>query len=59
MVRWQPVVVEHLDDDRARITGPLEQGDQVVALGAHLLREGEKVRVARSAATPAVGGAHP
>ena len=58
-VRWQPVVVEHLDDDRARITGPLKQGDQVVALGAHLLREGEKVRVATSAATPAVGGAHP
>ena len=58
-VRWQPVVVEQLDDDRARITGPLKQGDQVVALGAHLLREGEKVRVATSAATPAVGGAHP
>ena len=35
------------------------QGDQVVALGAHLLREGEKVRVAASAAPAAAGGARP
>ena len=62
-VRWQPVVVEFLSDDRARVAGQLKLGDQVVALGAHLLREGEKVRVASSdatsAATPAVGGARP
>ncbi|MDQ0571440.1 RND family efflux transporter MFP subunit [Variovorax paradoxus] len=58
-VRWQPVTVEHLDDDRAQVAGQLKQGDQVVALGAHLLREGEQVRVAAPAATPAVGGAHP
>jgi len=58
-VRWQPVTVESLEDDRAQVTGPLKQGDQVVALGAHLLREGEQVRVAASAATPAVGGARP
>lgn len=54
-VRWQPVAVEHLDDDRARVTGQLKQGDRVVALGAHLLREGEQVRIA----TPAAGGARP
>ncbi|MDP9919106.1 RND family efflux transporter MFP subunit [Variovorax boronicumulans] len=58
-VRWQPVVVQHLGFDRAQIAGQLKQGDQVVALGAHLLREGEQVRVATSAATPARGGAHP
>lgn len=56
---WQPVAVEHLDDDRAQVTGQLKQGDQVVALGAHLLREGEQVRVAAVAAAPAVNGARP
>ncbi|WP_395321543.1 efflux RND transporter periplasmic adaptor subunit [Variovorax sp. UC74_104] len=46
-VNWRSVVVEHLDDDGARITaGQLKQGDRIVALGAHLLHEGEQVRVA-------------
>ena len=58
-VRWQPVAVERLDGERALVAGQLKQGDQVVALGAHLLREGEKVRVAASAATAAVSGARP
>ena len=60
-VRWQPVAVERLDGERALVAGQLKQGDQVVALGAHLLREGEKVRVAAPAATAtaAAGGARP
>jgi len=58
-VRWQPVAMERLDGERALVAGQLKQGDQVVALGAHLLREGEKVRVAASAATAAAGGARP
>ena len=58
-VRWQPVTVESLEDDRAQVTGPLKQGDRVVALGAHLLREGEEVRIASAAAAPAGGGARP
>jgi len=58
-VRWQPVAVERLDGERALVAGQLKQGDQVVALGAHLLREGEKVRVAAAAAGPAAGGARP
>ncbi|HWT21720.1 MAG TPA: efflux RND transporter periplasmic adaptor subunit [Variovorax sp.] len=58
-VRWQPVAVEGLDGERALVAGQLKLGDQVVALGAHLLREGEKVRVAAPAATAAAGGARP
>lgn len=54
-VRWQSVAVEHLDDDRARVSGQLKEGDRVVALGAHLLREGEQVRIA----TSTVSGARP
>lgn len=44
-VFWRPVRVLSLDDDSARVTGQINQGDQVVALGAHMLREGELVRV--------------
>ena len=44
-VSWRPVTVLTLGDDSARVTGQIEAGDQVVALGAHLLHEGELVRV--------------
>lgn len=40
------VVVQRLDDDGAHIAGQLKRGDKIVALGTHLLREGEQVRVA-------------
>lgn len=56
-VSWRPVMVLSLDDEHARITGPLKQGDQLVALGAHLLREGQQVRVAGQAAVATVEGA--
>jgi RND family efflux transporter MFP subunit len=42
---WRAVHVVGIDDEAARIEGDLRVGDQVVALGAHLLHEGEKVRV--------------
>ncbi|BEP63676.1 efflux RND transporter periplasmic adaptor subunit [Variovorax sp. V213] len=58
-VHWQPVKVESLEDDRAQVTGQLKQGDRVIALGAHLLRDGEEVRVAGAVAAPAGGGARP
>ena len=45
-VSWRPVAVARLDDDGAHISGKLKQGERIVALGAHLLREGEQVRVA-------------
>jgi multidrug efflux pump subunit AcrA (membrane-fusion protein) len=54
-VSWRPVAVQRLDDDSARVAGQLKQGDRIVALGAHLLREGEQVRVADQAAAATVG----
>lgn len=36
-VAWRPVTVEYLDDDSARVSGQLKQGERVVALGAQLL----------------------
>jgi len=44
-VTWHRVDVVGIGDDTARVRGDVKPGDRVVALGAHLLHEGEKVRV--------------
>lgn len=43
-VRRQPVTIAQIEDERALVTGKLNQGDRIVALGAHLLTEGTKVQ---------------
>jgi RND family efflux transporter MFP subunit len=48
-VTWRAVQVVGLGDEAAAIIGEIEPGDRVVALGAHLLREGESVRLADDA----------
>jgi RND family efflux transporter MFP subunit len=53
-VSWRPVEIQHLDDHSASLTGELTQGERIVALGAHLLRDGEQVRVAGHSATEGV-----
>lgn len=58
-VSWRPVVVQRIDDVGAYVTGQLKQGERIVALGAHLLREGEQVRIAGLAAAAATQGARP
>ncbi|MCY1554770.1 efflux transporter, RND family, MFP subunit [compost metagenome] len=58
-VHWQPVVVRHLDDEHARISAQFKQGERIVALGVHLLREGQQVRQAGEAAVAAVEGVRP
>ena len=58
-VSWRPVTVQRLDDDSARIVGQVKQGDRIVALGAHQLREGQPVRVASQGTDNAVAGVHP
>ena len=52
-VSWRAVQIQQLNDDGARVAGQIKQGDRIVALGAHLLREGEEVRLAAQA--PAAG----
>lgn len=44
-VSFQPVQVRQLDEELATIGGSLRPGQEVVALGVHLLHEGERVRV--------------
>jgi len=57
-ITWRAVQIAGLSDEAASIVGDLKAGDRVVALGAHLLHEGEQVRVAedKTARSAAVNG---
>ncbi|WP_457240815.1 efflux RND transporter periplasmic adaptor subunit [Pseudomonas chlororaphis] len=57
-VAWRPVRVLGLSDDAAQVAGDLKAGERIVALGAHLLREGEEVRLAQQGDVN-VAGSHP
>jgi RND family efflux transporter MFP subunit len=48
-VSFQPVQVLRLGEELATISGNLHAGQQVVALGVHLLRDGQHVRVENKA----------
>ena len=45
-VSLRPVTVIHLGQETASVTGDLKSGEHIVALGAHLLKPAEKIRVA-------------
>ena len=57
-VSWRAVQVLGISDDMAQVAGNLRAGEQVVALGAHLLRDGEQVRSAQQA-DDGVAGSQP
>ncbi|GAA0307426.1 efflux RND transporter periplasmic adaptor subunit [Sphingomonas oligophenolica] len=44
-VAWRRVTIAGLSDETATISSGLAPGERIVALGAHLLHEGERVRV--------------
>src|SRR5207302_5799450 len=48
-VTWHAVQISGLSDEAALVVGNFNPGDRVVALGAHLLREGEQVRFGNEA----------
>jgi RND family efflux transporter MFP subunit len=50
-VRWRAVTIERVDDESMYVTGDLSAGERVVALGAHLMRNGKRVRVGDADAT--------
>lgn len=54
-VARRPVQVHGLSDDVARVAGDLKPGERVVSLGAHLLHEGEPVRLGEQNAAALVG----
>lgn len=49
-VQWRPVRVAALGTETATISGGLNDGDRFVALGAHMLHQGQRVRVQAGAA---------
>jgi len=46
---FQPVEVRQLGEELATISGNLHRGQQIVALGVHVLHEGQRVRVENKA----------
>jgi RND family efflux transporter MFP subunit len=48
-VAWRAVQVAGLGGEAAAVIGDIEPGDRIVALGAHLLHEGQSVRLAEGA----------
>jgi RND family efflux transporter MFP subunit len=49
-VTWRAVQIARLSDEAASVVGNLKASDRVVALGAHLLHEGELVRLGNETA---------
>lgn len=45
-VTWRPVKIASLDGEAAIISSGIQAGESIVALGAHLLHQGQSVRVA-------------
>jgi RND family efflux transporter MFP subunit len=58
-VTWRAVQIVRLGDEAASVVGKLKAGDRVVALGAHLLHEGEQVRLGGEAAAEAAAKGGP
>lgn len=48
-VSWRPITIARVDDEHAYIGGKIAEGERIVSLGVHLLREGEPVRLANEA----------
>lgn len=55
-VSWRPVKVQRLHEDGADVDG-LKAGERIVALGAHLLHQGEHVRVEQAPVVELAAGA--
>lgn len=53
-VTWHAVHIAGLSNEAASVVGDFKPGDRVVPLGAHLLHEGEHVRLAESKAAQTV-----
>jgi len=45
-VRWRPIEPHRIDDETVSVSAGLQEGDRVVSLGAHVLHEGQQVRLA-------------
>ncbi len=57
-VVWQPVTVLSVGAEAVQVTGDVRPGEKIVALGAHLLHEGEAVRLAEQRDAAHAGANH-
>lgn len=55
-VKWRPIVIAAIGTETASVVSGLTAGDRFVALGAHMLRAGEQVRLGDDALAPSVEG---
>lgn len=53
VVAWRPVTIASLDDETAKVISGLASGDRFVAMGAHLLHAGDRVRFGDASTAPA------
>ena len=51
-VSWRPLTLVALGEEDATVRGELRPGERFVALGAHLLHQGEAVRIAATDGDP-------
>jgi RND family efflux transporter MFP subunit len=50
-VTWRAIKVNRIDDETVSVSDGLEHGERVVSLGAHVLHEGQRVRIAENDGT--------
>jgi len=48
-VTWRPIKVNRIDNETVSVSEGLKEGDRVVSLGAHVLHEGQEIRLAAEA----------
>ena len=59
VVAWRPVVVTMIGDETASLRAGLNTGERFVALGAHLLHAGDKVRLPAAQPAPSAAAGSP
>ena len=55
-VNWQAVSIQQLDSETAFVLAKLNSNDRIVTLGAHLLRDGQPVRISKATVAVAEAG---
>ena len=55
-VNWQAVSIQQLDSETAFVSAKLNSNERIVTLGAHLLRDGQPVRISEMTVAVAAAG---
>ena len=55
-VNWLAVTIQQLDSETAFVSATLNSNERIVTLGAHLLRDGQSVRISKATVAVAAAG---